>query len=232
MALNNITVPSVPKTSINLQLKVGLGVNQILSPVSAYNVNYVATDSSQVEQRVIRLAPSSTYTPPNNNDVTQLLIINTNKEIQLEAVTNSNALISLVVNKICVIDSPLKNYNLTNVGSTTALVTLNVYATMVNSVLELTYQGSGLDTGVYDADFINTLNVAGHNLANAFTVNVLPNQYSWYAYATNLGIANFQVNGFTGGYELIASNINLNGVLYTLYRSDNSGLGVMTVNVF
>lgn len=232
MAFNNITVPASPKTDINLQVRVGLGVNQILSPVSAYNVGYQANDSSQVEQKVIRLAPNSTYTPLNINELTQLLVVNTNTAVKFNAVTNDNATINFVINKIAIIDSPLKNYNFTNVGPTTALISLNIYSTLLDSILELNYQGSSLDTGVYNADFITKLNVSGYSLATTFTVNVLPTQYSWYAYPTNLGIAHFQVNGFVGGYELVSSNINLNGVLYTLYRSDNASLGVMTVNVF
>ena len=108
----NITTPAATKTSINLQVRVNVGKNQILTPVSAYNVSYTALDASQVEQKVIRLAPDTTYASPAVGEQIEFLVINTNVPIELTFLDNNNSLTTVTVNNLFVLDSPIKNYNL------------------------------------------------------------------------------------------------------------------------
>ena len=227
---NNITIASTPKTNINVGVRVGIGVNNILSPVSAYNVSYSAIDTSLVQQKVVRLGPTNTYHSPEAGELVQFLVINTSAPVKLTLVSTDGFSYDVTVNSLFVLDSQINNYNLINMGTTTALVTMNVYSTLTHATTDMTYQGSAFDSGVYDASFVKSLAIVGTGVNNTFTVNVVNSQYSFYAYSSDLGYAQFRVNGFSGGYELLKSNINVNGVLYSLYRSENSGLGTITVD--
>lgn len=228
MSNNNITVAN---TSLNIDLKVKLGVNQILRPVGEYNLTYPIVGASQAEQKLIRLLPNATYAS-NVEEVTQVLIVNTSTTLQFNAILSNQSVTNTIINSIYVTDTPIKSYSLTNTGLTTALIKINAYTTLIPLSGGLSYYGSALDSGIYDANFINQLTVAGQGIAANFTVNVLPLQYSWYAYPTSLGNANFQIGGFVGGYQLMSTSVNVGNVLYALYRSDNYGLGPITVTVF
>ncbi len=71
------------------------------------------------------------------------------------------------------------------------------------------------------------------------TINVLAGtgEYIYFACRSALGLANFLVNDFEGGFTLETSTVpvtNSFGITenYTIYRSDNSGLGVTCVIIF
>jgi hypothetical protein len=88
------------------------------------------------------------------------------------------------------------------------------------------------------AAFIQALSNSQLQLSRNGTFNVTagPTQKVYYAYRTAYGAATFTVGGFSGGFALDSSTIsvtNTNGFTenYTLYESDNLGLGNITVVV-
>lgn len=69
-----------------------------------------------------------------------------------------------------------------------------------------------------------------------FTVTASSSQKIYYAYRTGYGPSTFFVGGFEGGFNLVSTSIpvtNSQGLTenYTLYESDNVGLGSTTVQV-
>lgn len=70
-----------------------------------------------------------------------------------------------------------------------------------------------------------------------FTVGAGNNQSIYFAYRSAYGLADFWVDGWEGGFNLISTTIpvtNSNGFTenYTLYQSAQTNLGITTVNVF
>lgn len=231
MASNNITTRVVPKTSIVLDLKLKVGINQILKNVGDISINYTAPDESQVNQQILRLLPLDTYVSnPSTN--TQLMLISTNTPIQINATLKDGTINMVTINKLFVVDSTIKNYVLFNNSNSIALINTFFYTTLIPASSGLTYSGVAQDSGVYDYTFINNLKVTGQGIENSFTANAEADNYIWYAYPTALGTATFSINGFIGGFILVSTTVNVADVFYTLYRSDNSNLGIITVTVF
>lgn len=88
----------------------------------------------------------------------------------------------------------------------------------------------------YDSDFILSLNkTLTNSRACSFTVDCAQGQYIFFAIPTRFGTATFSVGGFTGGFAKIATFnfTNKHGYIesYDVYKSENSNLGKITVNV-
>jgi hypothetical protein len=92
-------------------------------------------------------------------------------------------------------------------------------------------------TGIIGTSITQLQNsILSNNLIQTFTVTANPNEYIFLAIPSSFGIPTFYVGGFEGGFQLISSNLqitNTYGVTigYDLWRSDNSGLGVVTVSI-
>lgn len=97
------------------------------------------------------------------------------------------------------------------------------------------YRGSRAE-GTYNSNFILSLNkVLTNSKGTTFSVTCSPSNYVYYAIPTRFGTPIFNVGGFDGGFAKVAS-INFTNVFgytepYDIYRSDNPGLGSITVNV-
>jgi hypothetical protein len=89
----------------------------------------------------------------------------------------------------------------------------------------------------YNGDFISSFSSElNPSKKMTFNVTAAENQYIYYAVPVEYGIPVFAVGGFDGGFEEIASNIqvkNAYGITleYNLYRSTNHSLGNTTVVV-
>ena len=96
------------------------------------------------------------------------------------------------------------------------------------------YYGKSTST-VYNDDLIKSLEnkVLSGNKSRTITVNAGEGEYIYYAIPARLGIPVFNIGGFDGGLEKVASfyftNTKRYGEVYDLYRSDNPNLGVTTV---
>jgi hypothetical protein len=99
------------------------------------------------------------------------------------------------------------------------------------------YYGLG-PTGSNSAAFITGLNSDVSDTVDAlFTVNAGATDKIYYAHRTGYGTPTFYVNGFEGGFTLVSTTISLTNPYgfaenYTLYESDNVGLGITSVEVF
>lgn len=106
------------------------------------------------------------------------------------------------------------------------------------SFLNGVYYGVATEPSVYDSAFILGLMVKPELRSNktpSFSVDAGDGQYVYYCLPTEMGTCSFSVNGFDGGFSLIATT-NLKNVSgyteeYYIYRSDNVGLGQTTVLV-
>ena len=99
------------------------------------------------------------------------------------------------------------------------------------------YYGVAGAVSPYNSDFIKGLanKVLRGSKLTSFSVNAGSGQYIYYCLPTRLGACNFTVNGFTGGFTLVAT-INFTNASgysenYYIYRSDNAGLGSTSVTV-
>lgn len=108
--------------------------------------------------------------------------------------------------------------------------------TLTITWLQKVYYGIG-DPGENSESFIKSLTGVLANTKNrSFNVNATSGKKIYYAYRTGYGAATFSVGGFEGGFTLVSTSISVTnsyGVTedYTLYESDNEGLGSTTVTV-
>lgn len=98
------------------------------------------------------------------------------------------------------------------------------------------YYGSAIIPTKLDSAFIRALNKSlQKDRVKTFTINSGVDQYIWYALPTRYGEPVFNVGGFDGGFTKISeiSFENASGYTeeYTVYRSDNSNLGMKTIKV-
>lgn len=98
------------------------------------------------------------------------------------------------------------------------------------------YYGSAIIPTKLDSAFVRVLNKSlQKDKVKTFTVNSGVDQYVWYALPTRYGEPVFNVGGFDGGFAKISeiSFENTSGYTeeYTVYRSDNSNLGMKTIKV-
>lgn len=98
------------------------------------------------------------------------------------------------------------------------------------------YYGSAIIPTKLDSAFIRALNKSlQKDRVKIFTINSGVDQYIWYALPTRYGEPVFNVGGFDGGFTKISeiSFENASGYTeeYTVYRSDNSNLGMKTIKV-
>lgn len=99
------------------------------------------------------------------------------------------------------------------------------------------YYGTG-SAGSNSAAFITGLNSDVTDTIDAlFTVNAGATDKIYFAYRTGYGTPTFYVNGFEGGFTLVSTTISVTNPYgftenYTLYESDNTGLGITSVEVF
>lgn len=98
------------------------------------------------------------------------------------------------------------------------------------------YYGVGVASEVYDSDFILAFTrVLRGNKLPQFEVTAGADEYIYYCLPADYGTCTFTVNGFTGGFELMATIpfTNASGYeqSYNIYRSVNADLGDTLVNV-
>ena len=90
--------------------------------------------------------------------------------------------------------------------------------------------------GIYDNDFILSLNkeIVTNGKGN-ITVNCDNGQYVYYAIPTRFDTPRFSVGGFVGGFVLVdtIAFTNIYGYTedYEIWKSENSNLGLVTINV-
>lgn len=90
--------------------------------------------------------------------------------------------------------------------------------------------------GVYDSDFILSLNKQiVTNGKGDITVNCDSGEYVYYAIPTRFDTPRFSVGGFVGGFTLV-DTIEFTNVYgytedYEIWKSENSNLGLVTINV-
>lgn len=99
------------------------------------------------------------------------------------------------------------------------------------------YYGSSVEPAIYDSDFISGLDHRdlSSSKITEFYADPQYDQYIYYCLPESMGTCSFTVNGFTGGFSLVATieYVNKYGHAenYRIYRSDNVGLGQTDVSV-
>src|ERR1019366_1335305 len=113
---------------------------------------------------------------------------------------------------------------------------LNATTTLTIAWGQNIYYGLG-SSGQSSQTFIKSLNgVGSDSKITTFIVDAGATDYIYFAYRSAYGAANFWVDGWQGGFSLVSNSISLTNHSgftenYTLYQSNNSGLGNTTVNV-
>lgn len=140
------------------------------------------------------------------------------------------------------LDVSVRSKSYSNVSSSTT------YTLTATSTLDLTTSKSvsitfanGIYYGVsssvdYNSDLIKSLTKElSTNKSRTVTVNASSDEYIYYCVPTRLGECSFNVNGFDGGFDKVATVSFTNDFNYTenyfIYKSTNSNLGNTTVVV-
>lgn len=140
------------------------------------------------------------------------------------------------------LDVSVRSKSYSNVSSSTT------YTLTATSTLDLTTSKSvsitfanGIYYGVsssvdYNSDLIKSLTKElSTNKSRTVTVNASSGEYIYYCVPTRLGECSFNVNGFEGGFDKVATVSFTNDFNYTenyfIYKSTNSNLGNTTVVV-
>lgn len=89
-------------------------------------------------------------------------------------------------------------------------------------------------SAIYDSTLINSLTkILSDSKARTITVNAGTGEYIYYCLPTRLGTPNFNVGGFDGGFDKVAtvSFTNSDGYTenYDIYKSNNANLGNTTI---
>ena len=97
------------------------------------------------------------------------------------------------------------------------------------------YYGKSSDTN-YNAQLISSLTKVLSNSKNrTITVNASDGEYIYYCVPARLGQCNFNVGGFDGGFDKVATIDYMNSNSYTeqydIYKSTNAGLGNTTITI-
>jgi hypothetical protein len=97
------------------------------------------------------------------------------------------------------------------------------------------YYGKSSST-TYDSTLINSLTkTLSDSKARTITVNAGAGEYIYYCLPTRLGVPGFNVGGFDGGFNKVATinftNSNNYTENYDIYKSTNSGLGNTTITI-
>lgn len=97
------------------------------------------------------------------------------------------------------------------------------------------YYGKSSST-TYDSALINSLTkTLSNSKARTITVNAGAGEYIYYCLPTRLGVPGFNVGGFDGGFNKIATinftNSDSYAEDYDVYKSTNSGLGNTTITI-
>ena len=97
------------------------------------------------------------------------------------------------------------------------------------------YYGKSNNT-TYNAQLISSLTKVLSNSKNrTITVNASDGEYIYYCVPTRLGQCNFNVGGFDGGFDKVATIDYMNSNSYTeqydIYKSTNAGLGNTTITI-
>ena len=100
------------------------------------------------------------------------------------------------------------------------------------------YSGCASLTNTIDSDFITGLQSKklSSNCKADYTVNCGSGEYIYFAIPSSISGYTFWVNGFQGGFHLLADNVNIENIYnatcdYDVWISDNHSLGTTTVTI-
>lgn len=194
-----------------------------------FEISSFSLSSNLIEVGDTLLNP--TFTVTYTSDPVEVLIVDDDGGLEQD--------FSLSPNSFSYLDSYTKNTYGASVTWTLS-VSDNVQtdtAQVTKTWTQLVFWGVGAAGGNSEA-FIESL--ANSALATSknrtFSVTANSSQKIYYAYRTAYGTATFTVGGFEGGFSLVSSSISVTNSFgftenYTLYESDNVGLGSTTVVV-
>ena len=133
-----------------------------------------------------------------------------------------------------------KSYGNVTTGTTYTLTAISVLDFTTSKSVSITfangvYYGKSSSTD-YNSNLIKSLNKElSTNKSRTITVDASANEYIYYCVPTRLGECSFNVNGFDGGFDKVATISFANDFGYKedyyIYKSTNSNLGSTTVIV-
>lgn len=230
MAITN--VPEYPNASLRVQVAVSQGIKQLQRSLGMGVGLYQSTDAA-IKQETTEIGPGSIFRS-NANDNIETLVVVTNLPLVLNGKDLSDNFVALEVNRLLVIDSPLKSFTLTNAGDAKARVQMYMISKQREVVADGFWYGVAIPPATYNDAFVKSLTPLQGEKNRTFTVNAGQNQNIYYCYPASLGLSAFTVNGFTGGFALkptVQVNTENGPVPYYVYESDYPGLGSTTVTV-
>lgn len=153
-----------------------------------------------------------------------------NRDIKAQKINNDNLDISIRSKSYSNV-STSTTYTLTATSTLDLTTSKSVSITFTNGI----YYGASSSTN-YNSDLIKSLTKElSTNKSRTITVNASSSEYIYYCVPARLGECSFNVNGFEGGFDKVATVSFTNDFNYTenyfIYKSTNSNLGNTTVVV-
>ncbi len=226
------TTPSVD-VSVGIRLQVTTGRNHIQKQAGSYSALYTTPDS-RISERAFELRPGEVFSSDLAEETTTL-VISTSAPVVLMADFDVMSSTEILVSKTFVTDAWLSQFTVQNQGNKTAQVKLNmVTKAKAISGQALLYYGAAIPPSMYNESFVGSFPSASGDKNRAVTITANAGEKLYYCYPASYGTSTFTVNGFTGGFRLAAQTTmtTIDGpVLYSIYESENAGLGVTNITV-
>ena len=227
---------SVNHDNANMEVKMARGTHNTLND-RLDNVDEIQAQTNAQLSRLENQVDPFTATLSISKSIAELgssqdLTLNWsyNRDIKAQKINNDNLDISIRSKSYSNV-STSTTYTLTATSTLDLTTSKSVSITFTNGI----YYGTSCSTN-YNSDLIKSLTKElSTNKSRTITVNASSGEYIYYCVPTRLGECSFNVNGFEGGFDKVATVSFTNDFNYTenyfIYKSTNSNLGNTTVVV-
>ena len=205
---------------------------------------YVLTlDSSNPETPFFYLAPAGSSSPVIPNDISSFTsntgtleigqkVINPTFTVSYDGVPTVISLIDTVNGKLT--PGPISPF--TFVLSTPGSVIFTLTATFANGDNSQKQTSIQWQQRIYYGISLNQYSYLSSSRSGSFDFDASIGQYILFSIPSSMGAPKFTVGGFSGGFQLVQSSVPITNaygitVNYDIWRSDNSGLGQITVGL-
>lgn len=127
--MDYIRGPESPPQSLGLRLTAMVGRNQVQKQLGNFGALYTVT-ASNVQEMYFELKTEFPSWSSNPSEVVTQLVLSTSGPIKLRATQMDDTEIVLTINKMLVLDTPLKSFTVVNESDVTVRGTLNYVTQM------------------------------------------------------------------------------------------------------
>lgn len=217
------TTALVPSRSLVLDIKALFGVNSVTTPVGQYRKAY--TTQTNTESFKLVMEAGELYTSNPIHTFSTLLVVGSGLTV---TTTDANGITNTIpVTHMCFVDYPMLRFTITNNNASSTMVDVFTMPTALSATTVAYYGVADIPATLTPAFVIGLGNKFTGTKNQTFQVTPVGTKYIWFAC---IGASKFITNNWEGGYQ-VAGNVTINGIIFTVYRSDWPGLSVTKTTV-